>query len=47
MFHDPDPDHLVSPVTGEKVAEYGTWKQDVKRAQLKGGEDEEEVSMCP
>ena len=34
VYHDPDPDKLVSPVTGEKIAEYGTWKQDAKRAQL-------------
>lgn len=33
VYHDPDPDKLVSPVTGEKIAEYGTWKQDAKRAQ--------------
>jgi len=36
VYHDPDPDKLVSPVTGEKIAEYGTWKQDVKRAQQRG-----------
>lgn len=40
VYHDPDPDKLVSPVTGEKIAEYGTWKQDAKRAQLTGIDDE-------
>jgi len=46
VYHDPDPDKLVSPVTGEKIAEYGTWKQDAKRAQLTMTTDiDDEVGM--
>lgn len=40
VYHDPDPDKLVSPVTGEKIAEYGTWKQDAKRAMTTDIDDE-------
>jgi hypothetical protein len=33
-----NPDDMISPITGDRVADYGTWAEDMKRRQQQQGE---------
>lgn len=39
-----DPQNMISPITGERIADYGTWAQDFvkKRDGVSGAEEKEE-----
>lgn len=30
IFKEVEPNHMISPITGEKIADYGTWAEDLR-----------------